>query len=59
MGAVYAQPDGTLSLKHGGITVDWATRNRARLVFTHVTADCHGCALEPKDNVVPIRQDAP
>lgn len=55
MGAVYAQADGTLTKGPGargqlangattdGVVVDWATRNREALAFTHTPASCRGC----------------
>lgn len=44
MGTVYAQPDGAMTLKPGGVAADWITRNAHAASWAHATADCAGCA---------------
>jgi len=43
MGQAYAQPDGSWSLKPGGVTADWITRNAASADFVHAPYECKGC----------------
>jgi hypothetical protein len=43
MGVAYAQADGSWTLKPGGITADWLTRNAAAADFVHAVYECAGC----------------
>jgi len=43
MGQAYAQPDGSWSLKPGGVTAEWITRNAAAADFVHAPYECKGC----------------
>lgn len=43
MGIVYAQADGSWTLKPAGVTADWITRNAAGADFVHAPLECKGC----------------
>ncbi len=42
-GVAYAQPDGSWTMKPGGVVADWITRNAAHATFVHAPYECAGC----------------